>query len=213
MLDASLQGERRTAAESAFLSLKPRAELSPLAPAAGTCSEPFNVTPMGVNSTSPAHLRVRTTGRTCRRAGEIKEYTHPKNCTLFFFQLRAAPVWVAAARPVSRPRPLRGHSRARARSGSTSAARKTTSWRCGRGRTTRPRSRGRWHGRGASSSGWGTGSRSPGTTREPFSSTPVGVNSISFGSPHARPTGAHRTCDEPDEINQKPTRKRSPLFV
>ena len=30
--------------------------------------------------------------------------------------------------------------------------------------------------------------------REPFTSTPVGVNSISSGSPHVRPMGVHRTC-------------------
>ena len=31
-----------------------------------TCRGPFNFTAMGVNSTSPAHLHVRPTGRTCR---------------------------------------------------------------------------------------------------------------------------------------------------
>ena len=39
-----------------------------------------------------------------------------------------------------------------------------------------------------------------GTRREPFNSTPVAVNSVSFGSPHVRPMG--RTCGEPDEIKK-----------
>ena len=40
----------------------------------------------------------------------------------------------------------------------------------------------------------------PGTRREPFTSTPMGVNSIPFGSPHVRLMGVHRTCGEPNEI-------------
>ena len=38
---------------------------------------------MGVDPLPPAHLRVRPTGvrRTCRRAGETKKNTHPKNIT------------------------------------------------------------------------------------------------------------------------------------
>ena len=41
-----------------------------------------------------------------------------------------------------------------------------------------------------------------GTRPEPFNSTPMGVNSISSGSPHVRPMGVHRTCGEPDEIKK-----------
>ena len=41
-----------------------------------------------------------------------------------------------------------------------------------------------------------------GTRREPFNFTPMGVNSISFGSPHVRRMGVHRTCGEPDEIKK-----------
>ena len=37
---------------------------------------------------------------------------------------------------------------------------------------------------------------------------------ISFGSPHVHPTGAHRTCGEPDEIKKIPTRTSKPdVFV
>ena len=39
-----------------------------------------------------------------------------------------------------------------------------------------------------------------GTPRGPFNYTPVGINSISFGSPHVRPTGC--TCGEPNEIKK-----------
>ena len=43
-----------------------------------------------------------------------------------------------------------------------------------------------------------------GARREPFSFTPMGVNSIPFGSPRVRctPMGVHRTCGEPDEIKR-----------
>ena len=40
------------------------------------------------------------------------------------------------------------------------------------------------------------------TPREPFTSTPMAVNSISFGSPHGRPTLVHRTCGELNEIKK-----------
>ena len=39
--------------------------------------------------------------------------------------------------------------------------------------------------------------------REPFNFTPMGVNSISSGSPHVRPMWALSTCGEPDEILQE----------
>ena len=39
------------------------------------------------------------------------------------------------------------------------------------------------------------------TRRKPFHSTPMAVNSISFGSPRVRPMG--RTCGEPNEIKKK----------
>jgi hypothetical protein len=43
----------------------------------------------------------------------------------------------------------------------------------------------------------------PGSTRrEPFNSTPMGVNPIPFGSPHVRPMGVRRTCGEPNEIKK-----------
>ena len=35
-----------------------------------------------------------------------------------------------------------------------------------------------------------------------FNPTPMGVDSISPGSPHARPMGVHRTCGEPNEIKK-----------
>ena len=40
------------------------------------------------------------------------------------------------------------------------------------------------------------------TQREPLNSTPMAVNSISFGSPRVRPIGVHRTCGEPNEIKK-----------
>ena len=40
------------------------------------------------------------------------------------------------------------------------------------------------------------------TRPEAFNSTPMGVNSISSGSPHARPMWALSTCGEPDEIKK-----------
>ena len=50
----------------------------------------------------------------------------------------------------------------------------------------------------------------PGTRREPFNFTPMGVNPISSGSPHVRPMG--RTCGEPDEIKKIPIRNIYTLF-
>ena len=38
---------------------------------------------------------------------------------------------------------------------------------------------------------------------EAFNSRPMAVKSISFGSPHVRPMGVHRTCGEPSEIKKK----------
>ena len=49
-----------------------------------------------------------------------------------------------------------------------------------------------------------------GTRPDPFTFTPMGVNSISFGSPHVRPTG--RTCGEPNEIRKIPTRRILPAL-
>ena len=52
-----------------------------------------------------------------------------------------------------------------------------------------------------------------GKRREPFNSTPMGVNSSSSGSPHVRPMGVHRTCGEPLAKSRKiPTRKMLPLL-
>ena len=42
-----------------------------------------------------------------------------------------------------------------------------------------------------------------GTRREPFNFTPMGVNSISFGSPHVRCTPMGRTCGEPRRNQEK----------
>ena len=53
-------------------------------PADGTPREPFNYTPMGVNSILSSSPHVRPTGRTCGEPNEIKKNTHPKNTTLFF---------------------------------------------------------------------------------------------------------------------------------
>ena len=44
--------------------------------------------------------------------------------------------------------------------------------------------------------------RQRGTSREPFNSTPMAVNSISSGSPHVRRMGVHRTCGEPEEVKK-----------
>ena len=41
------------------------------------------------------------------------------------------------------------------------------------------------------------------TPCEPFNSTPMAANSISFGSPHVRPTWACRTCGEPNENQER----------
>ena len=48
---------------------------------------------------------------------------------------------------------------------------------------------------------------------EPFNSTPVGVNSISSGSPHVRPMGVHRACGEPDEIKKNTHPKNIPAVL
>ena len=57
------------------------------------------------------------------------------------------------------------------------------------------------------------GTTGAGMRREPFNSTPMGVNSISSGSPHVRPMGVHRTCGEPDEIKKHThTRNTLPLL-
>ena len=48
-----------------------------------TRREPFNSTPMGVSSISPAHLHARPTGRTCRRAGKINKAETRKILPLF----------------------------------------------------------------------------------------------------------------------------------
>ena len=52
----------------------------------GALRAPFSSTQMWANSISPAHPRVRPMGAlsTCRRAGEIKKITHPKNATALF---------------------------------------------------------------------------------------------------------------------------------
>ena len=41
-----------------------------------------------------------------------------------------------------------------------------------------------------------------GTRPELFNFTPMAVNSISFGPPHVRPLGVHRTRGGPDEIKK-----------
>ena len=43
------------------------------------------------------------------------------------------------------------------------------------------------------------------TRREPFNVTPIEVNSISFGPPHVRPMGVHRTCVGPTQSRKIPT--------
>ena len=53
----------------------------------GTRHGPFNFTPMGVKSTSPAHLHARPMGRTRRRVGELaksRENTHPEHSAALF---------------------------------------------------------------------------------------------------------------------------------
>ena len=53
----------------------------------------------------------------------------------------------------------------------------------------------------------------PGTRPEPINSTPMGVNSISSGSPHVRPKWALSTCGKPGEIkkNTNPKNITAPL--
>ena len=53
--------------------------------------EPFNFTPMAVNSISSGSPRVRPMGRTCGEPDEIKKNTHPKNFTALFRE-RTRPV-------------------------------------------------------------------------------------------------------------------------
>ena len=50
----------------------------------GTRLEPFNFTPMAVNSISSGSPHVRPMGRTCGEPDEIKKNTHPKNITTLF---------------------------------------------------------------------------------------------------------------------------------
>jgi len=50
----------------------------------GTRHEPFNFTPMAVNSISSGSPHVRPMGRTCGEPDEIKKNTHPKNFTALF---------------------------------------------------------------------------------------------------------------------------------
>ena len=51
---------------------------------------------------------------------------------------------------------------------------------------------------------WGSEAESDGPRPEPFNFTPMGVNSISFGSPHVRctPMWALSTCGEPNKIKK-----------
>ena len=53
---------------------------------AGTPPEPFNSTPMGVNSISPGppHVRPMWALSTCGEPDEIKKNAHPKNTTALF---------------------------------------------------------------------------------------------------------------------------------
>ena len=46
--------------------------------------EPFNFTPMAVNSVSSGSPHVRPMGRTCGEPDEIKKNTHPKFFTALF---------------------------------------------------------------------------------------------------------------------------------
>ena len=63
----------------------PAATVVPPAPPRCTC-EPFNSTPMAVNSSSSGSPHVRPMGvrRTCGEPGEIKKNTHPKTFTALF---------------------------------------------------------------------------------------------------------------------------------
>ena len=58
--------------------------------------EPFKFTPVGVNTISAAHLRVRPIGRTCRRAGEIKNNTRKPTTSPLCFVGRP-PAWRGTA--------------------------------------------------------------------------------------------------------------------
>ena len=49
-----------------------------------TRREPFNSTPMAVNSISSGSPHVHPMGRTCGEPDEIKKNTHPKNITALF---------------------------------------------------------------------------------------------------------------------------------
>ena len=81
--------------------------------ASGTRPEPFNSTPMGVNSILSGSPHVRPMGRTCGEPDEIKKNTHPKYFTaLFREQGRLAPrAWLRTGWNVSET----CSSRARAR--------------------------------------------------------------------------------------------------
>ena len=54
--------------------------------ASGTRHDPFNITPMGVNSISVGspHVRCTPMGRTCGEPNEIKKNTHPEHTTALF---------------------------------------------------------------------------------------------------------------------------------
>ena len=81
--------------------------------AEGTCCEPFKLSPMVVDSISPAHLHVLRAHigvlRTCRWADEIKQNTHTEDNTAFRGGVQAVPgrcrvrVRAGWARPSSKP--------------------------------------------------------------------------------------------------------------
>ena len=52
-----------------------------------------------------------------------------------------------------------------------------------------------------------------GTRHEPFNFTPMGVNSISSGSPRVRRMGGHRTCGEPNEMKKNTHSKNSTALL
>ena len=82
------QVELTAAQGSWYLSFVSRYELSVWARTNGTRREPFNSTPMAVNSVSSGSPHVRPVGRTCGEPDEIKKNTHPKILPLCFASRR-----------------------------------------------------------------------------------------------------------------------------
>ena len=163
----------------------------------GTRHEPFNFTPMGVNPISPGSPHVRPTGvhRTCEAPDEIKKNTHPKNITaLFRDHGQAVRGSVQTRAPGYAPGAVQLHPHG-GQSDSVRLPARTPHgayvW-CLTARRNQETYPPEEFYRSVSRAGIRT--RAPDgcmcTRRKPFNYTPMGANSISFGSPRVRPNGS-----------------------